>query len=67
MDRLDAEPETTVFLGDVPSVDVAGANAAGITPVLLDRHGMYIDLDVARLESISELPIWLETDGVAGQ
>lgn len=67
LERLRADPETTIFLGDVPSVDVAGAAAAGITPVLLDRHGMYPDVEVTRLGSISELPGWLESDGVSCQ
>jgi putative hydrolase of the HAD superfamily len=53
--RLDALPERTVFVGDVPSVDVEGARSAGIAPVLLDRHDLYPDADVVRLRSIREL------------
>ena len=61
LERLGADAGRTVFVGDVPSVDVAGARAAGIIPVLLDRHDLYPDEDVARLRSISELPGWLES------
>lgn len=61
MERLGASAETTVFLGDVPSVDVAGARAAGLRPVLLDRHDLYADADAARVTSIRDLPTILAT------
>ena len=57
--RLGTQPETAIFLGDVPAIDVEGARAAGITPVLLDRHDLYPDGDAHRLRSIEELPDWL--------
>jgi putative hydrolase of the HAD superfamily len=59
LERMNAAPETTVFLGDVPSVDVAGARAAGLTAVLLDRHDLYAASDAPRLRSIDEFPAWL--------
>ncbi len=37
--RLGAEPETTWFVGDSFANDVAGAHAAGLTPVWLSRAG----------------------------
>lgn len=61
MERMSVVPETAVFLGDVPSIDVAGARAAGLTPVLLDRHDLYASIDVPRLRSIAELPQWIAT------
>ena len=57
--RLDADPATTVYAGDVPAVDVDGARAAGIAAVLVDRHGLYPDLDVPTVRSIGELPALL--------
>ncbi|HVQ35234.1 MAG TPA: HAD hydrolase-like protein, partial [Candidatus Bathyarchaeia archaeon] len=59
LERMGLEPERTLFLGDVPAVDVAGARAAGLTAVLLDRHDLYGDVDAPRLRSITELPAWL--------
>ena len=59
LERMGLAPETTLYLGDVPAVDVAGARAAGLTAVLLDRHDLYADVDVPRLRSITELPAWL--------
>lgn len=60
LERVGAKAEATVFVGDVPAVDVAGARAAGIEPVLLDRHDVYTDAEVPRLTSIRELPDWLD-------
>ncbi len=62
MERMSVAPENAVFLGDVPAVDVAGARAAGMTAVLLDRHDLYGAIDVPRLRSIAELPGWLSRD-----
>lgn len=59
LERMGIDPRATLFLGDVPAVDVAGAKAAGLRPVLLDRHDLYPDLDVPRLRSITELPAYL--------
>ncbi len=47
--------ESVVFVGDVPAVDVVGATAAGLAPVLVDRHDLYVDIQAPRLRSVSEL------------
>jgi len=59
LERMSVGPETAVFLGDVPAVDIVGARAAGLTAVLLDRHDLYATVDAPRLRSIAELPDWL--------
>jgi len=59
LERLGAKAETTIYLGDVPAIDVDGANSAGITPVLVDLHGLYPSVDVRRIDSIRELPALL--------
>ena len=56
IERLDANPESTIYAGDVPAVDVEGAKAAGITPVLVDTHELYPSVDARRIRSIRELP-----------
>jgi putative hydrolase of the HAD superfamily len=56
LEKLGAEAETTVYVGDLPAVDVEGARAAGVAPILLDRHGLYPDVDVPRLTAIEQLP-----------
>jgi putative hydrolase of the HAD superfamily len=59
LERLGVPADSAVYLGDVPSVDVEGARSAGITPVLLDRHDLYPDVDAPRLRSIEEFEAWL--------
>ena len=41
LDQAGADPGATVHVGDQPVNDVAGALAAGITPVLIDRFGRH--------------------------
>jgi putative hydrolase of the HAD superfamily len=60
LERMDVPPETAIFVGDVPSVDIVGARAAGIAPVLIDRHDLYPDTVERRLSSIEELPDLLD-------
>jgi putative hydrolase of the HAD superfamily len=54
LERMTLRPEAALFVGDVPSVDVAGARAAGLAPILLDRHDLYPDV-TPRLRALSDL------------
>jgi len=60
LERLHARAETAVFVGDVPAIDVAGARAAGIVALLLDRHDLYAGGDAPRIHRLEDLPEWLE-------
>jgi putative hydrolase of the HAD superfamily len=51
LERLGGKPETTLHVGDVPELDEAGARAAGIASVLIDRRGA-----VSSPRAIAELP-----------
>ena len=51
--RLGIGPRETVYLGDIPGVDVEGANAAGIEAVLVDPYGFYEDHAGARVPSVA--------------
>lgn len=62
LERLGMPADTAVYVGDVPSVDVVGARAAGLFPILLDRHDLYRDADAPRLSAIADLPGWLGGD-----
>jgi HAD superfamily hydrolase (TIGR01509 family) len=57
MKRMNISPESAIYVGDLPSVDIAGARAAGLGAVLLDRHDIYPDESVRRIRSIRELPL----------
>jgi HAD superfamily hydrolase (TIGR01509 family) len=55
LERSGAQAETTIHVGDLYHVDVAGARAAGITPALFDAAGLYPDCDCLRVRSLGEL------------
>lgn len=58
--QMAVSPERAIFVGDFYSIDVAGARAVGITPILLDPKGLSPDRDVARIASLTELAELLE-------
>jgi len=53
--RSGATAARTIHVGDLYHVDVVGARAAGITPVLLDVADLYPDADCLRIRSLREL------------
>jgi putative hydrolase of the HAD superfamily len=55
LERMALAPERTLFVGDLPAVDVAGARAAGLAAVLLDRHGLYPDVNAPRIARLADL------------
>jgi putative hydrolase of the HAD superfamily len=55
LERLSLQPDRAVYVGDLPEVDVRGARAAGIAPILLDRHDLYEDTDAPRIRSLRQL------------
>jgi FMN phosphatase YigB (HAD superfamily) len=50
----------TLHVGDIYHVDVVGARAAGLTPVLVDEANLYAEADRHRVTSIAELPSFLQ-------
>jgi putative hydrolase of the HAD superfamily len=44
------------MVGDSLDADVAGAQAAGLRGILLDRDDRHVDLEVERIRSLRELP-----------
>jgi HAD superfamily hydrolase (TIGR01509 family) len=67
LDRSGATAATTMHVGDLYHVDVAGARAAGLTPALLDAGGLYPDCDCLRVRSLSELVDAIGQGGHAGR
>lgn len=53
--RSGSEAVSTIHVGDLYHVDVVGARAAGIEPVLLDVAGLYEGCDCTRVRSLHEL------------
>jgi len=62
--RLKLAPQNCVYVGDIPRIDVAGARAAGVAPVLVDRHGFHGESDTPRIRELRHLPALL---GLPGQ
>jgi HAD superfamily hydrolase (TIGR01509 family) len=52
-------PAEAVHVGDFYEMDVLGARAAGVRPLLLDPDDLYPDVDCERVRTIIELPDWL--------
>lgn len=55
LQRSGADRDTTIHVGDLYEVDVVGARAAGIRPVLLDAAGLYPEADCPQVASLREL------------
>jgi putative hydrolase of the HAD superfamily len=55
MERMGVGPENAIYVGDVPAVDVVGARAAQLAPLLLDRHDLYAEHEGRRLRAIGDL------------
>jgi putative hydrolase of the HAD superfamily len=59
LNRMNAAPEESLYVGDVYSVDYLGATGAGMQAVLMDVPGAYRDKGVLRVESLEELQVVL--------
>jgi HAD superfamily hydrolase (TIGR01662 family) len=56
---MNANPEESLYVGDVYSVDYMGATGAGMQAILMDVPGAYRDKGVPRVESLAELQVVL--------
>lgn len=55
LQRLGLRPQEVAHIGDSYEIDVLGARAVGITPILLDRKGQADYQDVICINSLTEL------------
>jgi len=55
LQQLSAQPESSLYVGDVYSVDYVGATRAGMQAMLFDVSGTYRDKGLPRVESLEEL------------
>jgi len=63
LERLGEPAESALHVGDIYHVDVVGARAAGIRPVLVDEAGLYAGADCPRVRSLAELAAHLVPGG----
>jgi len=55
LDRAGAAADSTMHVGDLYYVDLAGARNSGIRPMLIDPLGLYQDYEVDRVRTLDEL------------
>ncbi len=60
LERVGADPATTLHVGDLFNVDVVGARAAGLRAVLVDRGDLQADRDCPRFRDLGELATAVE-------
>ena len=61
LEQSRAEAATTVHVGDLYHVDVAGARRAGLREgILFDMAGLYEGVDCPRVRSLAELVEWID-------
>lgn len=63
--RANARPDATVHLGDMYSVDVLGARAAGLQAVLFDKSGLYAGFECHRVKKLEEFVRRVEENDLA--
>jgi putative hydrolase of the HAD superfamily len=56
MREMGVSPDEVVHCGDHPEKDCAGARAAGIRAVLVDRDNLFPDAPYPRIRSLTDLP-----------
>jgi HAD superfamily hydrolase (TIGR01662 family) len=54
-ERVGVEPAHAVHIGDILEIDVVGARAAGVHPILFDPHDAFPDPDCDRIRAIPDL------------
>lgn len=59
MQQMKADPQESLYVGDVYSVDYVGARNAGMQAILFDVSGAYRGHEHPRVESLAELENWL--------
>jgi putative hydrolase of the HAD superfamily len=55
LDAMSIESQDAWYLGDMPGIDVVGARAAGLFPIVMDPYEFHLDADYARVVSLAEL------------
>lgn len=60
LEQVGGEPAQAAHVGDLYHVDVVGARAAGLTPVLVDPLDLQPDADCERVRSLTELAARLD-------
>lgn len=60
LEKMQAKPDESLYVGDVYSVDYVGARNAGMHAILFDVAGAYRDRTEPRVEALEQLELWLK-------
>jgi putative hydrolase of the HAD superfamily len=55
LDAMGITPSDAWYVGDMPGIDVVGARAAGLYPVLMDPFQFHLAADFGRVSSLTDL------------
>ncbi len=55
LEVMQLAPADVWYVGDTPAIDVTGARAAGLVPIVMDPYGLQADADYVRVRSLGEL------------
>ncbi len=61
LEAVGVDAAHAVFVGDTPNVDVKGAHAAGVAPILVDPYDLHPDIGCPRVRSLAEVPALIRT------
>jgi putative hydrolase of the HAD superfamily len=62
LEVLEVDRDDVWYVGDTPGFDVAGAQRAGLTPILMDPFDVNGDFGVTTVASLTELAEMIETE-----
>jgi FMN phosphatase YigB (HAD superfamily) len=60
LEAMAIEAKDAWYVGDMPGIDVVGARAAGLQPVLMDPYELHLTADYDRVSSLSSLAARVE-------
>lgn len=60
MSQVDVQPSESLYVGDVFSIDVVGANRAGMEAFLIDRYSLLEEVDCPKIKKLSDLLHYLK-------
>jgi putative hydrolase of the HAD superfamily len=55
LEAMQVAPADAWYVGDTPAIDVTGARAAGLEPIVMDPYGLHEDADYVRVRSLGEV------------
>jgi putative hydrolase of the HAD superfamily len=55
LDAIGVAATDAWYLGDMPGIDVVGARAAGLWPIVMDPFGFQADADYHRVTALAEV------------